>query len=168
MAATRQTMTPVNMNQFAFTGGGAQPVGAVAPAAGCDYLGGNTLFTAWASLPNASSLGVQYINNGSQWLWYYNGVTASTAYVLIGAKAGGLVQVYTQYSIVLGASSYGFLGPFSPAQFNQQDSSQFAGGAGGTAPGGAIGTTGIGFTCIDFLNTTTVACRLYQTTSVTP
>lgn len=166
MAATRQTMTPVSMNQFAFTGNTA--IGAVAPAAGCDSGGTNTSFTAWASLPAPNSLGIQYLNNGSQWLWGYNGATGSTAYVLIGAKAGGLVQVYTQYSIVLPTTGYFFLGPFSPANFNQQDSSQFAGGAGGTAPGGVIGAAAVGFTCIDFLNTTTVAVRLYQTTTVTP
>ncbi len=155
-------MTPVSLNQFATTGGGTAPIGAVAPSAGCDTAGSNTAFTAWASLPAPSSLGVQYVNNGSQFLWYYNGATATTAYVLIGAKSGGLVQVYTQYTIVLGTSAYGFLGPFSPAQFSQQDSSQFAGGAGGTAPGGAVGASGVGFTCIDFLNTTTLAVRLYQ------
>jgi hypothetical protein len=64
MAATRQTMTPVNMNGFSLAGTGI--VGAVAPAAGCDYAGSNTTFTAWASLPNPSSLGIQYVNNGSQ------------------------------------------------------------------------------------------------------
>jgi hypothetical protein len=167
MAATRQTMTPVSMNQFAFSG--ATPIGAVAPAAGCDYAATNTTFTVWGSLPVASSLGIQYANNGSQWLWFYNGATPTTAYVLIGQKAGGIVQVYTQEPVTIAATSYGFLGPYSPAAFNQPDIAQFGGtGGGGAAPGGAIGATGQGLTCIDFLNTTTLSVRLYQTGTVTP
>ena len=166
MAATRQTMTPVSMNQFSTTGSTA--IGAVAPTAGCDYAGTNTTFTAWGSLPAPSSLGIQYLNNGTQWLWGYNGATGSTAYVLIGAKAGGIVQVYTQYSITLPTSGYFYLGPFSPAQFNQQDSAQFGAAPGGVAPGGTITAAGVGFTCIDFLNTTTVAVRLYQLTPQVP
>ena len=177
MAVTRQTMTPVSMNQFAFTGGGTAPLGAVAPSPGCDYAGGNTAFTSWATTPESvggtiTVLGIQYVNNGSQFLWYYNGATATTAYILIGVKAGGISQLYTQYSIVLGTTSYGYLGPFSPASFNQQDGSQFAGDGGGTAPGGLItpatGASGVGLTCIDFLNTTTLAVRLYQMGTVTP
>jgi len=166
MAATRQTMAAVSLNQFAFSG--ATAIGAVAPAAGCDYAASNTTFTAWGSLPAANSLGIQYANNGTQFLWGYNGVTTSTAYVLIGAKSGGIVQVYTQYSIVLPTSGYFYLGPYSPVQFNQEDSAQFGAAPGGVAPGGAIGAAGVGFTCIDFLNTTTVAVRLYQLTPVFP
>jgi hypothetical protein len=168
MALIRQTMTPVSMNQFAFSG--ATPIGAVAPAAGCDYAGTNTAFTAWGSLPNVSSAGIQYANNGSQWLWGYCGATTTTAYVLIGQEsAGGIAQLYTQYSVVIAATSYFFLGPFSPAQFNQPNIAQFAAGtSGGTSPGGAILAAGQGLTCIDFLNTTTLAVRLYQTGTVTP
>jgi hypothetical protein len=171
MAATRQLMTPVSMNQFAFSG--ATAIGAVAPTAGCDYAGSNTAFTAWGSLPAPSSLGIQYANNGSQWLWGYNGATPSAAYVLIGQESGGgVAQVYTQYTITLPASGYFYLGPYSPAQFSQPNISQFAaattGGGTSGAPGGAIGAGGQGLTCIDFLNTTTVAVRLYQTGTVTP
>jgi hypothetical protein len=166
MAATRQLMTPFNMNQFPLTG--ALPIGAVAPAAGCDYAATNTAFTAWASLPAPSSLGIQYANNGSQWLWYYNGATPTTAYVLIGAKSAGIVQVYTQETVTIAATSYGYLGPYSSQQFTQFDTAQFAGGSGGTAPGGVIGASGQGLTCIDFLNTTTLAVRLYQTGTVSP
>jgi hypothetical protein len=165
MAATRQLMTPFNMNQFPFTG--ALPIGAVAPAAGCDYAATNTTFTVWASLPAPSSLGIQYANNGSQWLWYYNGATATAANILIGAKSG-IVQLYSQETVTIAATSYGYLGPYSPSQMNQTDISQFAGGFGGTAPGGAIGAGGLGLTCIDFTNTTTLAVRLYQTGTVTP
>jgi hypothetical protein len=170
MSVSRQLMTPVSMNQFAFTGGGTVPIGAVAPAAGCDAAGTNSSFTAWGSLSPTSPFGIQYANNGSQWLWYYNGATATSAYILIGQESGGgIAQVYTQYTVVLGATSYGFLGPFSPAQFNQPNISQFGvGTSGGSSPGGVIGTAGQGLTCIDFLNTTTLAVRLYQTGTVTP
>ena len=169
MVNVRQTVTPVSMNQYAFAG--ATPVGAVAPAAGCDYAGANTTFTAWGSLPAFAGgpvLGVQYANNGSQWLWYYNGATATAAYILIGQKAGGIVQLYSQETVTIAATSYGFLGPYSPSAFNQGDIAQFGGtGGGGAAPGGVIGAAGQGLTCIDFLNTTTLAVRLYQTGTVT-
>jgi hypothetical protein len=70
---------------------------------------------------------------------------------------------------VIAATSYFYLGPFSPAQFNQPNIAQFAAGtSGGTAPGGAILAAGQGLTCIDFLNTTTLAVRLYQTGTVIP
>jgi hypothetical protein len=170
MAATRQVMTPVSMNQFASTGTTA--IGAVAPTAGCDYAGTNSAFTAWGSLPAPSSLGIQYLNNGTQWLWGYNGATASTAYILIGQETGGVAQLYTQETVVLPVSGYFYLGPFSPAVYNQPNASQFAaatsGGGTSGAPGGAVGTGGVGFTCIDFLNTTTVAVRLYQLTPQVP
>lgn len=162
MATSRVSMTPVSMNQFAFSG--AQPIGAVAPATGVDAAGSNTAFaTAWPG----TLAGIQYLNNGTQWLWGYNGVTACNAFILIGQKSGGLVQVYTQYTVALPTSGYFFLGPYSPSQFNQQDGSQFAGGAGGAAPGGVIGAGAIGLTCIDFSATTTVAVRLYQITPLT-
>jgi hypothetical protein len=151
------------MNSLAFSG--VTPIGAVAPTTGIDAAGTNTAFgTVW---PGALA-GVNYLNNGTQWLWGYNGATACTAYILIGQKAGGLVEPYTAYSITLPTSGYFFLGPFSPQQFNQQDASQFAGGAGGVAPGGQILQSGVGYTCIDFSATTTVAVRLYQTATVQP
>jgi hypothetical protein len=165
MATSRVTMTPVSMNQFAFSG--VTAIGAVAPATGIDAVGGNTAFaTAWPG----TLAGIQYVNNGSQWLWGYNGATPCNAYVLVGQKSGGLVQVYTQYTIALPTTGYFFLGPFSPAAYNQQDASQFASvaGGGGIAPGGVIGTAAIGMTCIDFSATTTVAVRLYQCGTVNP
>lgn len=165
MATSRVTMTPVSMNQFAQTG--TTPIGAVAPGAGIDAAGTNTAFgTAWPGI----LAGINYVNNGSQWLWGYNGANACNAYILIGQKAGGIVQIYTQITIALPVSGYFYLGPYSPAQFNQQDSSQFAAAPGGAAPGGQILASGVGTTCIDFSATTasTVAVRLYQCGTVTP
>jgi hypothetical protein len=164
----RVAMTPVSMNQFAFTGTNAVSIGAVAPAAGIDAAGtgGTTFGTAW---PGISS-GVTYLNNGTQWLWGYNGANACTAYILVGQKAAGQAEIYTAYSAVLPVSGYFYLGPFSPQQFNQTDASQFAGGAGGVSPGGVIGQAAVGYTCVDFLATTlsTVALRLYQLNPVQP
>jgi hypothetical protein len=178
MVNVRQTMTPVNMNQYTFTGGGTAPIGAVAPTAGCDYAGTNTTFTTWATLPATTGgftvAGIQFVNNGSQFLWYYNGAAAVNASILIGVKAGGLVQLYSQEQVTLGTTSYGFIGPLSPASFNQLDSSQFSGtGAGGVAPGGIIAgqnaaTNGLGLTCIDFSAVTNLAVRLYQCGTVSP
>lgn len=170
MAPTsRVLMTPVVVNNFPFSGSVVSTIGAVAPTAGIDAAGSNTAFaTAWPGL----MAGVNYANNGSQFLWGYNGANACTAYVLIGQKAGGQVQVYTTYSITLPVSGYFVIPPLSPYQYNQQDSSQFVTGTGngGAAPGGQILTTGIGTTCIDFNATTasTVAVRLYQMATVTP
>jgi hypothetical protein len=166
MATSRVSMTPFSLNSTAFSG--VTPIGAVAPAAGIDAVaaGGATFGTAWPGI----LAGVNYLNTGSQFLWGYNGANACTAYVLIGQKAGGIVEPYTAYSIALPTSGYFYLGPFSPQQFNQQDASQFAGGAGGIAPGGQILQSGVGYTCIDFSATTasTVALRLYQLLTVQP
>jgi hypothetical protein len=170
MAPTsRVLMTPVVINNFAISGSSPGIIGAVAPSAGIDATGSNTAFaTAWPGI----QAGINYVNNGSQFLWGYNGANACTAYVLIGQKAGGQVQIYTTYSITLPVSGYFVIPPLSPVQYNQQDSSQFVSGTGngGAAPGGQILTTGIGTTCIDFNATTasTVAVRLYQMATVTP
>jgi hypothetical protein len=164
VATSRVTLTPVSMNQFSFAG--TAPIGAVAPATGIDAAGANgaTFGTAW---PGALA-GVNYLNNGTQWLWGYNGATACSAYVLIGQKAAGQAEIYTAYTVVLPTTGYFFLGPFSPQQFNQTDASQFAGGSGGAAPGGVIGQSAVGYTCIDFSATGTLAVRLYQMNTVQP
>ena len=160
MATSRVTMTPVSINQFALSTP-PSAIGAVAPGTGIDAAGANgALFaTAW---PGAAA--------GSQFLWGYNGATACSAYVLIGQKAGGQVEPYTTYTIVLPTTGYFWIGPVSPSQYTQQDASQFVSGTGngGIAPGGQILTTGVGFTCIDFSATGTVAVRLYQCGTVTP
>ena len=168
-ATSRVLMTPVVVNNFPFSGATVSTIGAVAPAAGIDAAGSNTAFaTAWPGI----LAGVNFVNNGSQFLWGYNGANACTAYVLIGQKAAGQVEPYTTYSITLPTSGYFVIPPLSPAAYNQQDSSQFVAGTGngGAAPGGQILTTGVGTTCIDFSATTasTVAVRLYQMATVTP
>lgn len=170
MAPTsRVLMTPVVINNFPLSGSSPGAIGAVAPTAGIDAAGSNTAFaTAWPGI----QAGVNYVGNGSQFLWGYNGANACTAYVLIGQKAGGQVQVYTTYSITLPVSGYFVIPNLSPSQYTQQDASQFAAGTGngGAAPGGQILTSGVGTICVDFNATTasTVALRLYQLTTVSP
>jgi hypothetical protein len=128
-------------------------------AAGLDAAGtgANAFAAGWALTAN----GVMYQNSGFNWLWYYNGAQACTASILIGAKTGGDVFPFTQDQAVLNTNGYGWLGPYSPAKYNQQDSAQFA-----SAPGGVIGAAGVGLTCIDFSNASTLSVRLYQTIPV--
>lgn len=148
----RTTIVPVNLNSSALAGGSFPS----APSTGLDAAGtgGTSFATAWPG----TATGVQFQNNGLLWLWYYNGATACTAYALIGQKAAGATPVYTTWSAVLATTGYGWLGPWNPAQFNQEDATVHSG-----APGGAIGASAVGLCCIDFSATTTLAVRLYQT-----
>lgn len=169
MATSRVLMTPVVISNFPAAGSSPGVIGAVAPSAGIDAAGSNTAFaTSWPGI----LAGVNYVSNGTQFLWGYNGANACTAYVLIGQKAGNQVQVYTTYTLTLPTTGYFVIPPLSPAQYTQQDSSQFVAGTGngGAAPGGQILTTGVGTVCVDFSATTasTVALRLYQLTPVLP
>lgn len=165
--AVRATMVPVNLNASALsTNGGIFPT---APSGGIDAAGagGSTFGTTWASGPYG---GVQFINNGNMFLWYYNpAAEAITGYALVGQKAGNQVQPYTTYSYTIPATAqYGWLGPWSVQQFTQTDGAQFATGIGngGSAPGGEINAStpsGVGYTCVDFTGTlTNFALRLYQ------
>jgi len=148
--AARQTISPVNFNAAATTGGSLPS----APSAGIDAAGagGTTFGTAWTGLE-----GVQFVNNGEIILWYYNGATSCNAYILIGQKAAGVVPTYTTFTVALATTGYGWLGPFSPAGFDQQDSTAHS-----AAPGGVIGTSGVGLCCVDFSATTTLSVRAYQ------
>jgi len=158
--ATRALINPVAMNVSALaTAGGIFPT---APSGGIDAAGtgGSSFATTWASGPYA---GVEFINNGYMYLWYYNPASeAITAYPLIGQKAGGLAQPYTAYPVTIPATAqYGWLGPWSVQQFTQTDGTQFS-----SAPGGQISAStpsGVGYTCVDFSGTlTNFALRLYE------
>jgi hypothetical protein len=164
MVATRCPISPVNLNSSALAAAMATfPIST--PTVGIDAAGtGGTAFaTAWST----TYAGVQFVNNGSMFLYVYCGATTTSAYHLIGQKAGGQVQPYTTYTTTIGASSAGWLGPWSVQQYTQTDGAQFASGSGdgGASPGGLISAatpSGVGYTCIDFLNTTTLSVRLYQ------
>jgi hypothetical protein len=149
----RITISPVNLTSLST---GSFLAGS---AVGCDATGTGTAFASWSSL--GSPLGVQYINNGYQFLVVTNGATATAADILVGRKAGGgLLPVFNAETVTIGASLTLpiWLGPYSVQDFTQQDASQYSSGA----PGGVIGTTGTGMTCVDFTNTTTLTVRLYQ------
>jgi hypothetical protein len=149
----RITISPVNLTSLST---GSFLAGS---AVGCDATGTGTAFASWSSL--GSPLGVQWINNGYSFLVVTNGATATAADILVGRKSGGgLLPVFNAETVIIGASPTLpiWLGPYSVQDFTQQDASQYS----GTAPGGVIGTTGTGMTCVDFTNTTTLTVRLYQ------
>jgi len=151
--AGRITIQPVTLGNLS-TGNIMQ-----GSAVGCDATGTGTGFASWTSL--GSPLGVQYLNNGNQFLVVSNGATASAADILVGRKAGGgLLPAFNAETVTIPASTTLpiWLGPYSVQDFTQVDATAYT----GTAPGGAIGANGVGFTCIDFLNTTTLTVRLYQ------
>jgi hypothetical protein len=149
---SRVTLSPVVINSLS---SGSILAGS---AVGCDATGTGTGFATWASL--GSPGGVQYVNSGYQFLVVSNGATATAADILVGRKAGGgLEPAYSAEQVTIPASTTLplWLGPYSVQDFTQADSSQYSG-----APGGAIGVSGVGMTCIDFTNTTTLTVRLYQ------
>ena len=123
----------------------------------------NAFATAW---PGAAT-GVQFANTGQgqTWLWFYNGGTACSAYYLVGQKVGGDVFPYTEETITLPTNAQGWLGPWSPQKYTQQDTTQFSG-----APGGIISgpPSGGGLTCVDFSAVNTLVVRLYQLIPVSP
>jgi len=151
----RITISPVNLTSLST---GSILAGS---AVGCDATGTGTAFASWSSL--GSPLGVQWINNGYSFLVVTNGATATAADILVGRKSGGgLLPVYNAETVTIGASPALpiWLGPYSVQDFTQADASQYSSGA----PGGIISgpPSGVGMTCVDFTNTTTLTVRLYQ------
>jgi hypothetical protein len=146
---SRVTIQPVNFNNNAFTLG----TWVVSGTAGYDNGSPGGTITPWSGVT-----GIQFINTGSMVLGIANGATATSAYILVGRKGGaGLLPAYTVENPTIGASAAGgWLGPWSVQDFTQTDSTQY-----GSAPGGVI-AGGVGYTCIDFANTTTLTVRLYQ------
>lgn len=165
-ATARCLIQPVSLNASALAATISQfPTSGT----GIDAAGTGTGFaTAFSTTYN----GVEFINNGFMFLLVLNATASCHAYHLIGQKAGGQVQPYTTYTTALQSTGGpGWLGPWSSQQFTQQDGAQFATGNGGAAPGGLISASspsGVGYVCIDFDTTTTLAVRLYQLTPVTP
>jgi hypothetical protein len=119
----RATLTPVNHTA-------AGIVYPIAPAATADG-------TPWGAFT-----GVQFINSGSMYLWYYNGATATAANLLLGRSVEGFAYPATTDQVTIGATSYGAIGALSRLDFTQGD--------------------GSGMTYIDFTNMTTLFVRLYQ------
>lgn len=120
--------------------------------------------TAWGT-----TLGVQIPNNGQIVLAFACGATAAGAYqVLVGDLVGNTGQVLpaTQIAGTIAANTSGWLGPWSPATYNQQAPTQ-------VTYTGAINTQALtsqaqGCVVIDFTTTTTLAVRAYQLIPVQP
>jgi hypothetical protein len=160
--AARVLVAPVNFNSGAL--GSAFPV---APAAGVDAVGaGGTAFaTAW---PGTIS-GVEIPNNGEVLLYYVCGATAGgVCQVLVGELVGATGQVLpaTAYQYTIAASSSGWLGPWSPATFNQQAPANvtYAGAINATA----LTSAAQGTVVVDFTTTTTLSVRAYQLIPIQP
>lgn len=153
-AGPRVTLLPVNMN--------STPNGALWPVAGSpgyDTGSPGGSFTAWST-----TLGVRFVNNGMMVLAFACGATlAGATQVLVGSaiSAGGSqVLPATTISFSIAANTQGWLGPWSPQTFNQQQ-------AANVTYSGAINTTALSSAeqncvVIDFTTTTTLAVRLLQ------
>jgi hypothetical protein len=153
--AGRVTLLPVNLNASALTPG----VWLAAGTPGYDTGSPGGTITAWST-----ANGIQYVNNGLIFIGYANGTGSVTADILVGRKAGGgLLPAFGAQTVTIAASSAGWIGPYGVQDYTQTDSTQYSG-----APAGAIGTPGVGLTCIDFSSVTNLAIRLYQLIPATP
>jgi len=144
------------------------PLYATVGSAGVDTAGagGVNFATAWST-----NLGVMIPNqgNGAVWLYYTAGGTAPGAYqVLVGQVVGGTGQVLaaTVEAGTLAATTSGWLGPWSPATYNQAAPTvvTYAGGINTTA----LTAAAQGCVVVDFTTTTTLCVRAYQNSVVTP
>lgn len=133
-------------------------------AAGYDTGSPGGSFTAWST-----TLGIWVPNNGQVMLFWWSGATApGVTQVLIGDLVGNTGQVMpaTTETVTLGASSSGWLGPWSPATYNQQAPAN-------VTYSGAINTQALvaasqGAVVVDFTTTTTLAVRAYTLIPVQP
>lgn len=132
-------------------------------SAGYD-LGSPSAITAWSG-----QLGVMIPNNGQVILGFACGATLAGAYqVLVGQNVGNTGQVLpaTVEAGTIAASTAGWLGPWSPATYNQSNPA-------GVTYSGAINTQALtaaaqGCVVVDFTTTTTLALRAYSLIPVTP
>lgn len=158
----RVTILPIPMN----TAPNQQTISIFpsAPSAGYDLGSPPGTFTAWST-----TLGVQIPNNGEVWLWYWCGATAAGVYqVLIGDLIGNTGQVppATDITGTIAASTSGWLGPWSPATYNQQAPAS-------VTYSGAINTTALtsaaqSCVVVDFTTTTTLSVRAFSLIPVSP
>jgi hypothetical protein len=160
----RVTILPIPMNLY--PNGQASSVFPTAPSAGYDTGSPGGTFTAWST-----AYGVQIpnpANGGNVWLYYWNGVTAAPWQVLIGDLIGntGAVAPATTEAGTIAASSSGWLGPGSPATYNQQaPASVTYAGAINTQ---ALTAAAVGCVVVDFSATTTLSVRAYSVNPISP
>jgi hypothetical protein len=153
----RVTLQPIPLN---LTPNGNTWLGSGTP--GYD-LGSPSAITAWST-----TLGVMIPNpSGNVILGYACGATAGGAtQVLIGDVVAGQVIAATAVQYTIAANSSGWLGPWSPATYNQQAPTN-------VTYSGAINTQALtaaaqGCVVIDFTTTTTLAVRAYQLIPIQP
>ena len=158
----RVSILPIALNSFPNL-----QASSVFPASGNGYDTGSPggSFTAWST-----TLGLMIPNNGQVFLWYVNGATATVPYqVLVGDLVGNTGQVVPATTIAgtIAVSSSGWLGPWSPATYNQQAPANVTySGATNTQ---ALTAAAQGCVVIDFTApTATFAVRAYQLIPVQP
>ena len=157
-AGARVTLQPIPLNL-----GAAGNTWVVATSPGYD-LGSPSAITAWSG-----QLGVMIPNpGGNVILGYACGATAAgVTQVLVGdVIAGNQVLPATTYQYTIAANSQGWLGPWSPATFNQQAPTN-------VTFSGAINTQALvaaaqGCVLIDLTTTTTLALRAYSLNPIQP
>lgn len=158
-AGARVTLQPIPFN--------LNPIGPglfiTAASPGYD-LGSPSAITAWSG-----QLGVMIPNNGQVILGFACGATAAGAFqVLVGDLIGNTGQVApaTMEAGTIAANTVGWLGPWSPATYNQQSPTT-------VTYSGAINTQALtsaaqGCVVVDLTTTTTLALRAYSLIPVSP
>ena len=144
------------------------PLYATVGAAGVDVVGagGVNFATAWGTnygvfIPNQG--------NGAVWLYFTCGATAPGVYqVLVGQVVGGTGQVLaaTTETGTIAASTSGWLGPWSPATYNQSSPTNVT--YAGALNSQALTAQAQGCVVIDFTLPTTLCVRAYQFSVVSP
>lgn len=127
-------------------------------------LGSPSAITAWSG-----QLGVMIPNNGQVVLGFACGATLAGAYqVLVGDLVGNTSAVLpaTVEAGTIAATTSGWLGPWSPATYNQQAPTA-------VTYAGAINTLALtaaaqGCVVVDFTTTTSLAVRAYSLIPVSP
>ena len=128
-------------------------------------LGSPSAITAWGG-----ALGVRLPNpSGNVILAFACGATAAgVTQVLVGDVVGGTGQVLpaTAYQYTIGSNSSGWLGPWSPASFNQQAPANVT--YAGAINTQAMTATEQGCVVVDFTTTTSLAVRAYSLIPIQP
>ena len=143
------------------------PLYATVGVAGVDAVGagGTSFATAWGA-----NYGVLIPNqgNGQVWLYYTCAAVTPSYQVLVGDLIGNTGQVIaaTAEAGTLATSSSGWLGPWSPATYNQQAPTVVT--YTGAINIQALTAAAQGCVVVDFSATTSLCVRAYQSAVVSP
>jgi hypothetical protein len=138
-----------------------------APGVDAVGAGGTNFATAWPG--TISGVIIPNQGNGAIWLYYVAGTTApGVTQVLVGDLIGNTGQVApaTTEQFTLALSTSGWLGPWSPATYNQQQPGTAV--AAGMINATALTAAAQGCVVVDFTVTTTLCVRAYQSATVSP